>query len=198
MTMRTGVTDGLQSINAYFKAAMLMPVERLQGIVRGTEKGSIPATIAMMALEQKMPQVTAAQGQQAAQQPQQPSVRQQLAQKVSMLPEDVGVGALPAQNMESMDMAEGGIVAFAGEGPSLVKEETSSPFERTTLGGFLAPIGHAVSNFFSTPEYDAATQQQLQNLAQWPLAALTHPALIRLRRRLQTIPAVMGQKGQTQ
>ena len=34
MTMRTGVTDGLQSINAYFKAAMLMPVERLQGIVQ--------------------------------------------------------------------------------------------------------------------------------------------------------------------
>lgn len=164
MTMRTGVTDGLQSINAYFKAAMLMPVERLQGIVRGTEKGSIPATIAMMALEQKMPQVTAAQGQQAAQQPQEPSVRQQLAQKVSMLPEDVGVGALPAQNMESMDMAEGGIVAFAGEGPSLVKEETSSPFERTTLGGFLAPIGSAISNFLSPPEYDSVTQQKLQDL----------------------------------
>jgi hypothetical protein len=117
--MRTGVTDGLKSINAYYKAAMMLPVEQLQAIVRGTDKGSavrIPATIAMMALEAKMPQVTAAQGQQAIQQPQQPSVRDELAQKVSMLPENIGVGALPAQNMESMDMAEGGIVAFKDKG----------------------------------------------------------------------------------
>jgi len=115
MAITTGANNGLKSINAYYKAAMMLPVEQLQAIVRGTDKGSavrIPATIAMMALEAKMPQVTAAQGQQATQQPQQPSVRDQMEGKMAMLPEDVGVGALPAQNMESMGMAEGGIVAF--------------------------------------------------------------------------------------
>jgi len=151
MTMRTGVTDGLKSINAYYKAAMMLPVEQLQAIVRGTDKGSavrIPATIAMMALEAKMPQVTAAQGQQAIQQPQQPSVREELAQKVSMLPENIGVGALPAQNMESMDMAEGGIVAFAGKDSSVV-EDTSSP------------IGRFFENFRSpTAAQDYAAQQK--------------------------------------
>jgi hypothetical protein len=149
--MRTGVTDGLKSINAYYKAAMMLPVEQLQAIVRGTDKGSavrIPATIAMMALEAKMPQVTAAQGQQAIQQPQQPSVRDELAQKVSMLPENIGVGALPAENMESMDMAEGGIVAFAGKDSSVV-EDTSSP------------IGRFFENFRSpTAAQDYAAQQK--------------------------------------
>jgi hypothetical protein len=169
MAITTGANNGLKSINAYYKAAMMLPVEQLQAIVRGTDRGSavrIPATIAMMALEAKMPQVTAAQGQQATQQPQQPSVRDQMEGKMAMLPEDVGVGALPAQNMESMGMAEGGIVAFNGKDGSAV-EETSSPFERTTLGGFLAPIGRAVGDFFNPPAlagYDTATQQQLQSL----------------------------------
>lgn len=116
--MRTRANDGLDSINVYYKMAMLMPVERLQNIVRGTEKG-IPATIAMMALESKMPQVAAAQGQQAAQQPPQPSVREKLGNQISTLPENVGVGALPAPNMEQMDapgMADGGIVAFGHGG----------------------------------------------------------------------------------
>lgn len=116
--MRTRVNDGLQSINAYYKMAMLMPVERLQNIVRGKDN-AIPATIAMMALEAKMPQVAAAQGQQAAQQPPQPSVREQIGNQISTLPENVGVGALPAPNMEQMDapgMADGGIVAFGHGG----------------------------------------------------------------------------------
>lgn len=34
-----------------------------------------------------------------------------------------GLAAAPAPNMDSMDMAAGGIVAFAGEGPSLVEDE---------------------------------------------------------------------------
>jgi hypothetical protein len=116
--MRTRANDGLQSINAYYKMAMLMPVERLQNIVRGKDN-AIPATIAMMALEAKMPQVAAAQGQQAAQQPPQPSVREQIGNQISTLPENVGVGALPAPNMEQMDapgMADGGIVAFGHGG----------------------------------------------------------------------------------
>ena len=118
MTRHTSVTDGLQSINAYYKMAMMMPVDRLQNIVRGRDN-AIPATIAMMALEAKMPQVTAAKGQQAAQQPPQPSVREQLGNQINTLPENVGVGALPAPNMEQMDaegMAEGGIVAFGHGG----------------------------------------------------------------------------------
>lgn len=47
--------------------------------------------------------------------PQQPKVvDQELAQMAQPMPEDTGIGQLPAPNMQSM--AEGGIVAFANEG----------------------------------------------------------------------------------
>lgn len=159
--MRTRANDGLQSINAYYKMAMLMPVERLQNIVRGKDN-AIPATIAMMALEAKMPQVAAAQGQQAAQQPPQPSVREQIGNQISTLPENVGVGALPAPNMEQMDapgMADGGIVAFAGNDGSVVEQKTSSQ-----MGRLFEPIRSAFTDFFSGPQFDSATQQQLQDI----------------------------------
>jgi hypothetical protein len=52
----------------------------------------------------------------AKMEPQQPQMPQGQAQP---MPEDVGIGALPAGDM---NFAEGGIVAFAGEGPSLVQD----------------------------------------------------------------------------
>lgn len=47
----------------------------------------------------------------------QPQMPQEQAQP---MPEDVGIGALPAPNMQGM--AEGGIVAFSGQGPSVVQD----------------------------------------------------------------------------
>jgi len=120
-----------QNINAYFDAAMMYPVERLEAVIRGQDK-SIPAAAAMMALPLKQREMAAAGGMQAMQQPQQPSIRQQMAQatmpqtapqspqemqqipqqspQVAQLPENTGVMNLPAPNMEKL--AGGGIIAF--------------------------------------------------------------------------------------
>ena len=73
--------------------------------------------------QQQMPQQQMQpQAQQAPQQPQQPQAQQapqqpqqpQMPPQAQGLPEDSGIAQLPAQNMQNM--AEGGIVAFAGGG----------------------------------------------------------------------------------
>ena len=135
-----------QNINAYFDTAMMYPLERLHAVLRNEDK-SIPAAAAMMALPLKEREMAAAAGMQAAQQPQQPSIRQQMAQaitpqaavlnritqqpvssnpavpqgnpqQVAALPENTGVMGIPAPNMEKM-YAGGGIIAFddGGEVP---------------------------------------------------------------------------------
>jgi hypothetical protein len=122
------------SFDDYFKMALGMDTQKLEAIIRGKDH-SLPIVAAMAAYEVKKPMATAAAGQQAAQQLQQaqPTVRQKLEQKMDgpamipdmamlqqqrmgpqppVLPEQAGVGALPAPNMEGMAMAHGGIVAF--------------------------------------------------------------------------------------
>ena len=146
-----------QNINAYFDAAMMYPVERLEAVIRGQDK-SIPAAAAMMALPLKQREVAAAVGMQAMQQPQQPSIRQQMAQatmpqmapqspqgmrqipqqspqqspqQVAALPENTGLMNLPAPNMNKM--ADGGIVAFDDGGTVDHYDDggtTSSPLGR--------------------------------------------------------------------
>ena len=134
-----------QNINAYFDTAMMYPLERLHAVLRNEDK-SIPAAAAMMALPLKEREMAAAAGMQAAQQPQQPSIRQQMAQaitpqaavlnritqqpvssnpavpqgnqqQVAALPENTGVMGIPAPNMQKL--AGGGIIAFddGGEVP---------------------------------------------------------------------------------
>lgn len=134
-----------QNINAYFDTAMMYPIERLQAVLRGQDK-SIPAAAAMMALPLKERQIAAAGGMQAAQQPQQPTVREKMAQPVmpqmpqgnpqqmAALPENTGVMNIPAPNMQTM--ADGGIVAFADGGyneygaPPDLSGDDLSPAER--------------------------------------------------------------------
>ena len=100
-----------QNINAYFKAAMAYPIERLHAVLRNEDK-SIPAAAAMMALPLKEREMAAAKGRQATQtqqqQQQQPNVREKMAQEVAALPENTGIMNLPTQT----EFAEGGIVAF--------------------------------------------------------------------------------------
>ena len=95
------------NINAYFKAAMAYPVERLESVLRGQDN-SIPSAAAMMALQIKKPMVDAMRGQEAAQKPKEPSVREQMTRDISMLPENTGIMNLPVE----AQYAEGGIVAF--------------------------------------------------------------------------------------
>ena len=112
---------GLPDINKYFKVAMTYPVERLQAVIRNQDN-SIPAVAAMAAFDLKYPMVVAAKAQQAAQQQTPFSVRQNLAQKgeetqtAGMLPENIGIGQLPAENMETMHSADGGIIGYADGG----------------------------------------------------------------------------------
>lgn len=71
--------------------------------------------IAMSLISQEQRDRDEARQAQAGQQPQQPKVVEQviseLNQKAQQMPEDVGIGRLPAQNLEGM--ADGGIVGYA-------------------------------------------------------------------------------------
>ena len=162
---------GMPNINQYFKIAMGYPVAKLQDVIRGKDH-SIPAIAAMAAFEIKGPLEIAAKAQQAAQKQSSISVRDKLAQegeeKGGMLPDDImlamqqqqqgslpentGIGQLPAPNMQTMSAANGGIIAFddGGEVPGYAGDE----------GSFVSSAG----NFFNKlmpQEYDEGTKQRL-------------------------------------
>jgi len=160
------------SFDDYFKQALNLDVSKLEAIIRGQDH-SMPIVAAMAAYEVKKPMATAAAGQQAQQQLQQaqPTVRQKMEKEMAgpamipdmamlqqqrmgpqppVLPEQGGVGALPAPNMQGMAMAHGGIIAFddggyipgyAGDDENLVEEETSSPVGRFFTDLFSGPEG---------------------------------------------------------
>jgi hypothetical protein len=166
-----------QNINAYFDAAMMYPVERLEAVIRGQDK-SIPAAAAMMALPLKQREMAAAGGMQAMQQPQQPSIRQQMAQatmpqmapqspqgmqqipqqspQVAQLPENTGVMNIPAPNMQKM--ADGGIVAF----------DDGGYVDRYDDAGLTtsSPLGRFASDVFGAKTFDPNTTQELQKIDQ--------------------------------
>jgi hypothetical protein len=119
-----------QTLDAYFKSAMMYDLPRLQAVMQGKDS-SIPQAVAMMAMQVKKPLVDAAKAQQAGQQPKPPSVKENMQAEAQMmpegagrpqqmqqgqLPEQAGIGALPAQNMKGMGLANGGIIAFSNGG----------------------------------------------------------------------------------
>lgn len=124
------------NINAYFEAAMRYPVERLVEVMRGKDS-SIPQAAAMMALQIKKPMVDAAKGQEAAQRPQEPSVKEQMEQKVAMLPENAGIMNLPVQQ----EFADGGIVAFAGGGLNAEQQAELDRLRNEKLRSYLPDFG---------------------------------------------------------
>jgi hypothetical protein len=121
---------GMPNINQYFKVAMSYPVAKLQAVMRGQDK-SIPMLAAMAAFEVKGPMEIAAKAQQAMAQKSTVNVREKLAQEgeeekngmlpdnlmmamqqqQGSLPENTGIGQLPAPNMQGMGRANGGIIA---------------------------------------------------------------------------------------
>ena len=122
---------GMPNINQYFKVAMGYPVAKLQAIMRGQDH-SIPMVAAMAAFEIKGPMEIAQKAQEAQQKQATVSVRDKLAhegeehngmmpdnammamhqQQQGSLPENSGIGQLPAPNMQTMHAANGGIIAF--------------------------------------------------------------------------------------
>jgi hypothetical protein len=113
----------------------------------------VPQYVAMTEAMGRKSLRTAVQGQQAQQQARQPSVKDRLmaeeaqaqaAQQMESLDqmggmgyatggaidmnENAGIASLPAQNMDSMDLASGGIIAFADRG--LVEDDATSYYDR--------------------------------------------------------------------
>ena len=163
---------GIRDINDYFKVAMSYPVARLQAVIRNQDQ-SIPMLAAMAAFEVKGPMEIAAKAQQALAQKSTVNVREKLAQEgeeekngmlpdnlmmamqqqqQGSLPENTGIGQLPAPNMQGMGRANGGIIAFddGGEVPGYAGEN----------GSFVSSVGDFFGNLMPK-EYDDETKQRL-------------------------------------
>jgi hypothetical protein len=92
---------------------------RLADVLAGKDM-SIPQYVAMTEAMGRKQLRQAVDGQQAQQQAQQPSVKEQLLSEQRAPQMAAGIDQLPAANMESMDMASGGIIAFSGKDGSYV------------------------------------------------------------------------------
>jgi hypothetical protein len=104
---RTG--NATKDMSAIMERVRKMSDSQLADILAGKDV-SIPQFAAMTEAMGRKQLRQAVDGAQAQQQAQQPSIKEQL------LAEQSGLAALPAPNMESMDMAAGGIIAFEDGG----------------------------------------------------------------------------------
>ena len=115
----------IRSDNAMADMAKIMAVvrgysdARLADVLAGKDM-SVPQFAAMTEAMGRRDLRQAVEGQQAQQQAQQPSVKDQLLAEQSAPQMAAGIDQLPAANMESMDLASGGIIAFNGENGSQV------------------------------------------------------------------------------
>ena len=118
------------SPDAQYQLALKMPLDRLMAIIRGQPAQIDPAT-ALAALKMHNQTKVAVQGQQAQQQLQKPDVANQEMQMAS-LPENSGVGRLPANNMNGIaTAAQGGIVGYADGGEVQHFQAGGPPFFAT-------------------------------------------------------------------
>ena len=106
------------NVQALTQTLSAMPLQQLQQYASLHKNDPYVVTMALSIANQKKQAMAAQQGQ-AGQQPQPKVVDQEVAGIAPQaMPENVGIGQLPAQNMQGM--ADGGIVGYAGNGPSLV------------------------------------------------------------------------------
>lgn len=116
------------SMDAVWRHARSASIDQLKAAAQGRDP-SIPLEVATLALKQRMTEV-AKQGMQAQQQlSTQGTARERL---LAQLPEDMGIGRLPAPNMAELGYAEGGIVGYADGGE----------VERYADTGLVAPEGY--------------------------------------------------------
>ena len=93
------------------------PTDRLLAVMQGRDR-SLPMAVAMAAKQKRDQMQVANKGAEAQREARQPTVLEKLVAQ-SMAPENTGIGALPAQNMEGIEeqsLAGGGIIAFEGGG----------------------------------------------------------------------------------
>ena len=101
----------MKSPEAQYQLAMRLPIEQLQAILRG-QPSEIDQPTALTALKQKMQQRTAAQGIEAQQRLQQPSIKDRM---LAQMPENMGIATAPgAQQVPAIP--DGGVTGFATGG----------------------------------------------------------------------------------
>ena len=161
----------VESMEKLFNVAKDLPDSVLADVLAGRSL-QVPQYLAMLVATGRKNLRTAMQGVQARAQMQQPSVKDKLMAEEAVSPmmgqpmpgqmpimaaegglmyADGGLASLPAPNMDTVDMADGGIVAFNGEdNKQLVTQED---FERLVTGRGM-PLTKASEPEFGTPEYD--------------------------------------------
>ena len=159
------------SIQQIMNTARKMSDSQLADVLAG-KSIDVPQYVAMTEAMGRKKLRTAMQGAQAQAQMQQPSVKDKLLTEEAVSPmmgqpmpgqmpvmaaegglmyADGGIASLPAPNMDTVDMADGGIVAFSGEdNKQLVTQED---FERLVTGRGM-PLTKASEPEFGTSEYD--------------------------------------------
>lgn len=100
-----------ESMNQIMALARRMSDAQLADVLAGRSM-DVPQYVAMTEAMGRKKLRTAMQGQQAMAQAQQPTVKDRLLAEQAPA---AGIPAIPAPNMDTMNMAEGGIVAFNGE-----------------------------------------------------------------------------------
>ena len=102
----------------------------------------VPQYVAMTEAMGRKQLRTAMQGAQAQQAANQPSIKEKLmgeyaqeqaAQQMAQAPQMGGIAGIPAPNMESVDMASGGIIAFSGGGDAEESEDEQARKDRNAL-----------------------------------------------------------------
>ena len=138
----------IESPEAQFQYAMKLPMQELTSIMQG-KPSQISQSVAMMAMQKLKATKTAMQGQQAQQQLNKPSVKDQLVQE-SQMPESQGIGQLAAQNMnEVVHAAHGGIIGFA-DGTS-VSAKYNQALRNSAPQSAIDYVGAAAADLASLP-----------------------------------------------
>ena len=155
----TSVGVPRQNMEEMMSLARKLSDAQLADILSGRSM-DVPQFVAMTEAMGRKQLRTAMQGSQAQQQAQQPSIREQMvaetapSPQMSAMPEEQGIGALPAPNLAQMDgMAGGGIVAFDNGGLTAGEQDRLNllkPF--AAAGDIIQRIGspiHSLKNMVS-------------------------------------------------
>ena len=183
----TGV--GKQSMDKMMALADKLPDSELADVLSG-KSVRVPQFAAMLAAMGRESLRTAVAGAQAGQE-KKPSKKDQMLARMQPQP-PAGLDVLPAQNMEPVGAAEGGIIGYSGEVGSVVNDPNSSAFSqdsanrraqvelenlrqklmlkhRTTAGpfGYFTSSPHQRRDAQATVDFlNTATPQQLREFAQ--------------------------------
>jgi hypothetical protein len=153
----TSVGVPRQNMEEMMSLARKLSDAQLADILSGRSM-DVPQFVAMTEAMGRKQLRTAMQGLQAQQQAQQPSIREQMvaetapSPQMSAMPEEQGIGALPAPNLAQMDgMAGGGIVAFDNGGLTAGELERQAEEDRDFLMRGLLASGSEIGDRLMLP-----------------------------------------------